>query len=327
MPFLGYYPATTAEITEVGYPPLSPVAVVDDTVVAVWQDTETFVRTCRWFKYVNDPQNGLVWAVEGSIVLIENVMSHMLPFEGRYLSVLDPNGLGMFATNFAYVDTVDMTPPEDLNPGVPVYTLVSPVPWSGSKTVGQSVLAYDSYLEIHDIFTGAEVANIPSTLGQLPIYIRSNSVVVGVGSAVYSDGHWVILWYKMAISSGAAPRVVYDTATILETNEFLMIGNTTGYTLTLWDNHTPSVSHIIEGVFDDVHTRYNFTDYDATWVFFTVTDGSQHVIYSGRRGATDATYRAPTTGPLNDLSLTAAIKRINEIFMGGGDPVTINHAI
>ena len=312
MPFLGYYAATSGLLTTVSYPPVT--ANPGDTITAIWQEPDIFTTTARKFTYSIDPTPH--WGVDGEITSINSVMAPMYPIEGRYLAVLDPNGLGMFATNFAYVNTVR------LNPSTGDHELVL-ANWGTTAQVGQDILEDASDLEVHNIFSGEVVENIPSTVGLLPIYIRSSGTVVGVGSAVYSNGTWIVLWYKMAIAAGAAPRVVYDTATILYTSQFKMIGDTTAYTLILHDDS--GLEYPIAGDHDGTYTVYDFTLYADTWVFFTVTDSSSsHVLYMGRRGLTDATYEAPNIGPLKNMSISAAIKYISEVFMGG-HPVTIDH--
>lgn len=319
MGFRGYFQATSALLTAFSSPPANPV--VDDTLIALWQDPNSLATTSRHFLYSGSPA---AWGVVGSIVAIDGVISPMYPIEGRYLGVLDPNGLGMFATNFAYVNTVRIVA------GVAEPVLAT---WALTNTVGQDILEFETDLEIHDIFTGATVNNMPSTVGLLPIYIRSNGVVVGVGTGVYRTveynevvgGHWVVLWFKMAIAAGAAPRVVYDTATIIHEKQFRMIGDTTAYSLVLQDNL--AADHPIEGLFDGAnYTVYDFTPYKDTWVFFTVKDSSNNVVYQGRRGLTDESYTPPATGPLTNMSISAALSYISEV-LEGGHAVTIDHNV
>lgn len=315
MPFLGYYAAETNELTTVSYPPA--IASVGDTITAIWQEPDIFTTTARNFTYSIDSTPP--WGADGEITSINSVMAPMYPIEGRYLAVLDPNGLGMFATNFAYVNTVRLDSSGEQEPVLKKWE-------ETTAQVGQDTLDNASDLEVHNIFSGEVVENIPSTVGLLPIYIRNNGAVVGVGSAVYSDNKWTVLWYKMAIAAGAAPRAVYDTATILYEKEFKMIGDTTAYKLTLKDKNG-QIYPPIEGDYNNgMHTVYDFSAYADIWESFTVTDSYQHEVYKARRGLTDTTYEAPTSGPLKNKSITDAMQYISKVFEGGY-PVIINHKL
>lgn len=303
MGYLGCYAATTSEITAVQNPP-TPV-VTGDTIMGLYQDPQTLVRTARMFTYNTD-----TWVETGPILPANTLASSLLPLEIQYVHIRDPNGLGTFSTQFGYVQSIDL--------GVTYLT---------TAQVGQSVLASNSLLEIHDIYTGQIIQNANvSTIGLLPIYVRNGGTVVGVGSAVYNGSAWVVLWYKMASSSGAAPRVAYDTATIIYEKTFKMLGDTSLYPMVI---HLSASEYIITGTFDGTYTTYLFSkageyDYSDTWLTFELKDGNNNTIYYGRRGLSDTTYTAPTTGVLANKDLTAAIKYINEVF-AGHHAVTIDH--
>ena len=306
MNYLGCYTATTDEIVAVQNPP-SPV-VTGDTIMGLYQDPQTLERTARMLIYDTD-----TWVATGPILPANTLASSLLPLEIQYTNILDPNGLGTFSTQFGYVQSISL--------GSEYLT---------TATVGQSILASDSLLEIHDIYTGQIIENSSiSTVGLLPIYIRNGGAVVGVGSAVYNGFAWTVLWYKMALSSGAAPRTVYDTATIIYEKTFKMIGNTTNYTMIV---HEANGSHEINGTYDGLYTTYLFSgindegtyDYSNTWLSFELRDSTNHTIYYGRRGLSDTTYEAPTTGLMADMGLTEAIAYINEVF-AGAHAVTIDH--
>lgn len=255
MAFLGYYMTTDNTLTALANP---PTAVDGDEVIGIYHEPGKPFRTAQAFVYNSG------WELSGSQMLIQSTNPILLPLDERAANIAEAYGMESFPMQYAFVNSEALQN------------------WGTSNRVGNDAVSEDD-LDLRDIATGNPSADSLSVTGLLPVYVKTGDAIVGVGSAMYT-GTWRVLWYKMSVSSGLPPSVACDTETILTQNSFKMIGDTTRYTLYLYDEN--GEAHIIPGVYDKVaQTTYLFSkegeyDYTNTWRKISLIAPSEYVVYT-----------------------------------------------
>lgn len=249
MSFLGYY-VTDVTLRDDSLFPTS--AAENDTVIGIYQEPDNQFRLAQAFTYVSD-----AWVVTGDATAIESTNPPLLPLEERALNISEAYGMGWLSMNYAYVD---------------VHALPT---WIDEPRVGNDTVD-ETDLELHNVFSGQPVEGAPSTTGLLPIYVRDGNTVVGVGSAVFT-GAWHVLWYKVSIGAGMLPTVGSDIGTVLSQNGFKMIGNTSGYTMNVYD--AEGVQQVVEGVYSGTYTTYDFSSFNGTWQKFVLVSPQNYDAY------------------------------------------------
>ena len=230
-----------------------------DVVVGVWQSEDNTTRLSKVFTYAIVNGVGTWETDESEPVAIYSTNPDFVPLESRLLNVYEPYGMGLHSILYAFVD-------------------VSSIPnWLSGKAGNCDVPADE--LEFHSAFNGVKVdlEDLPDSIGMLPVYIRSGEQLVGVGSATFI-GSWRVMWYKIATVQGAPPAIVTDMETILRTGELIMRGNTTGYTLTVWDKD--EVANEIPGDYDEPLTTYSLAAFpDLDWMYLILADQNGDTVY------------------------------------------------
>lgn len=238
--FKGYYTSdNTLEDTSAF--PQNPN--LGDGVIAVHQNAENTLRMARRYSRVL-LDGDEVWFREGADKHIESTSPNFKPFENRALNVYEPYAMGIFSMLYAYVDYVAL--PSWQNDDSKI----------GSDEVDSADLTF------HDVLSGNEVTQLPTTIGLVPVYIRGvGGTILGVGSAAYM-GSWRVLWQKVQVGSGMPPTVAVSGDYVNSTGKFIMNGDTSGMLLRVKsaDQNNP-VTEDYTGVFDGNRTHYDIIEF------------------------------------------------------------------
>ena len=238
--FKGYY-TSDETLADTSAFPQNPN--LGDGVIAVHQNAENTVRMARRYSRVL-LDGDEVWFREGADKHIDSTSPNFKPFENRALNVYEPYAMGIFSMLYAYVDYVALPS------------------WRNSDSNIGSDEVDSANLTFHDVLSGNEVTQLPTTIGLVPVYIRGvGGVILGVGSAAYM-GSWRVLWQKVNVGSGMPPTVAVSGDYVNTYGKFIMNGDTSGMRVRVKSaERNSSVFEDYTGIFDGTRTTYDIIEF------------------------------------------------------------------
>ena len=158
------------------------------------------------------------WLINGDLYFMESVNPLLLPQAQRATNIFETYGLGVLPSFYSYISS-------------------NAIPDFATSSTGVALINVNDLESVKNTYTGIEISGGLPRTGLLPVFIRTNLLLVGTGTAVFtSENTLSVAWYKIDTSKDDEQNIITGEGYIFSSGYLEMSGDSRSFAIRAYIN-------------------------------------------------------------------------------------------